>query len=48
MDFELRDWRAFAVGWGSGLCVAIFHGVDAFVPCVAIVATLICRSVWRS
>lgn len=48
MGFELRDWRALAVGWAAALAVALTHGTDWIVPVVAIGSSMACWAIWRS
>lgn len=47
MTWEIRDWRALAMGYGAGLLIACLFGVTWYVPVVAIAAAVICRYAWR-
>jgi hypothetical protein len=47
MGFELRDWRALAIGWAAALAVAFTHGTDFIVPVVAIGVSVGCWALWQ-
>lgn len=47
MEWELRDWRALAMGYGVGIAYACLIGINLGLPVVAIAATLLCRYLWR-
>lgn len=46
MSFELREWRALAIGWAAAVAYAIGFGVDFGVATTATGSTLIVWAVW--
>lgn len=48
MDFELREWRALAIGWAAAICYGIGFGADWGVPAVAIASAMIVWAVWSA
>lgn len=47
MGFELRDWRALAIGWAAALTVAILFGVTWWVPGTALSVAMAIWWFWR-
>lgn len=46
MSFELREWRALAIGWAAAVAYAIWFGVDLGVATTATGSAMIVWSVW--
>lgn len=47
MRFELREWRALAIGWAMAL-VSISFGIGWHVPVVAIGSAMIIWAMWSA
>lgn len=47
MGFEMREWRALAVGWALGCVVAIMFGVGWGMPLAATGAAMATWAIWR-
>jgi hypothetical protein len=46
MSFELREWRALAIGWAAAVAWAIGFGADWRMPMIAIGSAMIVWALW--